>query len=44
MTDKITAPYPRKYPVMQQPSTEPTQGQKEQMARRFNTALGKERF
>ena len=39
MTDKIAAPYPRKYPVMQQPSTEPTQGQKEQMARRFGMFL-----
>ena len=39
MAEKISAPYPRKYPVMQQPSTEPTQGQKEQMARRFGMFL-----
>ena len=39
MAEKISAPYPRKDPVMQQPSTEPTQGQKEQMARRFGMFL-----
>lgn len=39
MAEKISVPYPRKYPVMQQPSTEPTQGQKEQMARRFGMFL-----
>lgn len=39
MTDKTLAPYPRKYPVMQQPSTEPTQGQREQMARKFGMFL-----
>lgn len=39
MAEKISAPYPCKYPVIQQPSTEPTQGQKEQMARRFGMFL-----